>query len=148
MNNKCVSPVLAAIILIAITVAISITVAFWFEALNISFIRRKRQTYLDIYDPKNSTLDEAYDNCLRELEHLNYTIYNAKFQRQVWFKTQNFTDFLKLVEEYSINTIFVDSPKGRGWFLGTRMAPFKAYIWFNNKLPNGETITIYYELKA
>jgi len=150
MNNKGLSPVLAAIILIAVTVAVSIAVGLWMKSLGIVLFKDiyRKEPVLDIYNPENSTLRQAYDNCLDELRQQNYTLYAARFQRKVWIKAENFTEFLGLLKEYNNSIVFHDSPKGRGWFLGTRRAPFIGYIWFNEELPDKTIITIYYKLES
>jgi len=146
MNNKGLSPVLAAIILIAVTVAVSILLAYWLDGIQVTWIQI--EPVLDIYNPENSTLRQAYDNCLDELRRQNYTIYAARFQRDVWFKAENFSEFLRLLKEYNSSIVFHDSPKGRGWLFGIRCAPFRAYIWFNEELPDKTIITIYYKLES
>jgi len=145
-SNQAIGQVLAAIILIALTVVVSIAVAAFMGSLTFTFLKIERGTFNDVYDPRNSTLDEAYSKCLDELQRLNYTVYNAKFQRNVWIKTENFTALLKLANENDANVLFADSPKGRGNFFGIKTAPFKAYIWFNSEV-DGETVVVYYELK-
>ena len=146
MSNRTVSPVFAAIILIAVTVAVSIAVAAFLGSITFSFMR-ELEAVSDIYDPRNSTLNEAYGNCIKELEQLNYTVLDAEFQKEVWIETETFVDFVGLLEKYNVTIVFVDSPKGRGWLFWNRVGPFTAYIWFNHDLPSGESVTIYYELK-
>lgn len=146
-NNSSLGSLIATIILIAlIIVAVIGLIALAIKVAPIFRVRVEPVIYEDVYDPRNSTLQEAYDNCIAELEQLNYTIYNAAFRKEVWVKAENFSVFLELASEYDAPIIFVDAPKGRGWILGHRTSPFKAYIWFNEKLPNDETITIYYQL--
>jgi len=105
----------------------------------------EKPTCNDIYDPRNSTLDEAYENCINELKELNYTIYEAEFDKKIWVEKQTLLDFLEATEQSNATTIFADSPKGRGWFFWNRVGPFKAWIWFPQKI-DGETVTVYYEL--
>jgi len=148
MNRKGLCPVVASIILIMVTVAVAIAVATWMGAIVFTFIKEREPEPIitDIYDPRNSTLKQAYAICLEELERQNYAVYEAKFERKVWVKTETFNDFLELLVEHNKTVVFADSPKGRGWFFWNRVGPFKAYIWFNDELPSGETIAIYYEL--
>ena len=144
MNSKGLSSVVGAIILIAVFVVFAVAIAVWVGSISASFLWFEKEPVLDIYDPDNSTLREAYDNCIGELERRNYTLYEAQFKMEVWLKAECFNDFLDLLENYNKTIVFHDSPKGRGWF---GMNPSQAFIWFNDELPDKSIITIYYFLE-
>ena len=110
-----------------------------------AYFDRVKQPCNDIYNPSNSTLDEAYKNCIEELERLTYTIYEAEFDKKIWVEQETFLDFLEATKQSNVTTLFADSPKGRGWLFWNRVGPFKAWIWFTEKI-DGETVTVYYEL--
>ena len=58
-NKKALSPVVAAIILIAVTVAVSIAVAAWMGSLTIGFMETAELTVVDVafYEPPAVTTD-------------------------------------------------------------------------------------------
>jgi len=148
-DKKGLSPVIAAIILILVTVVVAVAVVAWMGALTFTFMKEREPEPIitDIYDPRNSTLRQAYNNCLEELTRQNYTLYEAEFDKEIWLEAETFSDFLDLLRDYNKTVVFHDSPKGRGWLFWNRVAPFKAYIWFNEDLPDKEIITIYYKLE-
>jgi len=63
-SRKALSPVIAAIILIAVTVAVSIAVAAWMGALTIGFMGTEQISFTGIYWPAS-------------LSHVNMTIKNT-----------------------------------------------------------------------
>lgn len=99
---------------------------------------------LDIYNPENSSLWGAYNNCVEELRRQNFTLYEAQFEMRVWMRAETFTEFLDLLRQYNKTMVFHDSPKNRG-FLG--IGNTQAFIWFKDELPDESVITIYYFLE-
>ncbi len=61
-NRKALSPVVAAIILIAVTVAVSIAVAAWMGALTFTFMQTEQMQITSMTYPNNSTIRLAVKN--------------------------------------------------------------------------------------
>ena len=58
-NKNALSPVVAATILIAVTVAVSIAVAAWMGSLTVGFMETSELTITDV----DFTIGDAYDGC-------------------------------------------------------------------------------------
>lgn len=61
-SKKALSPVVAAIILIAVTVAVSIAVAAWMGSLTIGFMETSELTVVDVAYPATGTMNVTLTN--------------------------------------------------------------------------------------
>mgnify|MGYP006267149875 CR=1 FL=1 len=61
-NKKALSPVVASIILIAVTVAVSIAVAAWMGALTFTFMKTEELKITSVTFPSNSTVQISLTN--------------------------------------------------------------------------------------
>jgi flagellin-like protein len=61
-SKKALSPVIAAIILIAVTVAVSIAVAAWMGSLSMGFMETKELTITDLFFETNGNITVSVSN--------------------------------------------------------------------------------------
>lgn len=110
-------------------------------------IRSKKPIVPDIYNPNNSTVKQAYNQCIRTLEQSGYRLIEGEFEKQLWISASNFSDFLDFTTDHNVSTVFVDAPALRGMWLWTYpIIPEMAFIYYHIEL-NGDTVTVYYALK-
>ena len=121
-SRKALNPVAASIILIAVVVAVTITVGAWMGVLTFSFVQ----------DTKNIVVVDSFSNYTQVLNKLNVTIVTAP-------------DFLIQVKEHNVSYVLSDHkpvqipyvPKNTGLMF----APF--WTWFYVELPHvGKTAIV------
>jgi len=138
-SKKALSPVVASIILIAVTVAVSIAVAAWMAALPFTFMRT---------NPKDIAFSDNYANQTRILSQLNVTIVSATtYKVENYIPYIEFDSFLAKIAYFNVSYVLSDYksfeyPK----YIDTKQLYFLGnyHIWFYIDLPHvGETAVVY-----
>ena len=113
-SRKALSPVVASIILIAVTVAVSIAVAAWMGALTFQFTETEQLqiTHVEFYPPNNATG-----------RYLNVTISNtatsAATVSEVWVNAIRRWTGTQQIASNGNATIDVDLQQAAGWVSGS-----------------------------
>jgi len=101
-NKKALSPVVASIILIAVTVAISIAVAGWTGCLKFSFMNFP-------VNIKDVAFSDNYVNQSQILSQMNITIISAtNYKVENYIPYTNFTTFLTKITYFNISYVLTD----------------------------------------
>jgi len=137
-SRKALNPVAASIILIAVVVAVTITVGAWMGALTFSFVQ----------DTKNIVVVDSFSNYTQVLNKLNVTIVTAPdflTSQNPYIECHDLDDFLIQVKEHNVSYVLSDHkpvqipyvPKNTGMMF----APF--WTWFYVELPHvGKTAIV------
>lgn len=134
MNKKGISPTIAAVILIAVTVAISLAVAAWTGALTFLYMKTEELTIINVsYQGTSGVADNHIVVTLQNTGTTDATLTQAKVSGHVVDKTIDFVDVT--ISKGEIQTITLNNV---GWHSGY---PYSIELISSkgNKFPTIET---------
>jgi len=133
-SRKALSPVVAAIILIAVTVAVSIAVAAWMGALTFTFMKTEQLSYSQVKFVGTSGDAANYINVtVQNTGTSDVTLVDARVTGYGIDKTIDFTDVL--VKKGDVATIKLSNV---GWTSG-KAYDIELHSTTNTKFPTRET---------